>query len=109
MKATGLGLALLLGAAVPVAATDLSFQVTNNTDLTIMEIYASPPGTVGVAGAEDLLRAGVLARREVSLVLIPDGSSRCDYDLRLIFENGRELVLGTNVCEDTKFEVRRAP
>jgi hypothetical protein len=99
--------ALLLAATVSAAAADLSYQVTNYSDLTIMEIYASPAGEG--AWGEDLLYAQVLPRGEAHTLLVPDGTTRCDYDLRLIFENGRELVEAAQVCDAPSYTVRSAP
>jgi hypothetical protein len=72
-----------------------------------MEVYASPAGQD--RWGEDLLRARVLPRGEMALVSIPDGQSRCDYDLRLILEDGRELDRNTQVCDTPSYTVRGTP
>ena len=107
MRSVLLGLALLLATAIPAAAADVSYQIANDSELAIMEIYASPAGER--VWGEDLLRARVLPRNEVGRLLISDVNSRCHYDLRLIFENGQELVRATNLCDGTGFRVRGTP
>ena len=104
MKVVRLGLAALLAGAAPAWAVDLSLEIVNESGLTIMEIYASPAGE-GLWG-EDLLRARVLGRGEAIHVLIPEGEPRCDYDLRLVLENGRDLDQTARVCEATTYTVR---
>ncbi len=107
MRSRHLSLLLLLAAGVPASAADHSYQVANESDLTIMEIYASPAGE-GRWG-EDLLHVRVLPPGKVSRFPLSDELSRCDWDLRVIFENGRELVEGANLCAAEGYSVRRAP
>ena len=59
MIRTGVALiAVLAASALPVAASDVSYSLTNASSLTIVEFYASPAdeGNWG----QDLLAAGVL-------------------------------------------------
>ena len=102
-----LGLTLLLAASLPAAAADLSYRVTNGSDMTIMEIYASPTGED--SWGQDLLHVNVLPQGGAETFVIPDGASRCDYDLRFIFENGHELVEAANICASPIFTARRTP
>ena len=107
MKAAWLGLATLLAGAVPASAADLAYQIINGGDLTIMEVYASPTGQD--RWGEDLLYTGVLPPGKEVHLLIPDARSQCDYDLRFVFENGRELAQTARVCDARGYMVRGVP
>ncbi len=69
---------LLLTAALPAAAQEVSYQLSNASRLTVVEFYSSPmdQGTWG----DDLLRAGVLEPGGTVNVTIHGG--QCDYDFR---------------------------
>ncbi len=98
MRSTRLAFAAVLAAlAVPAAAQDVQYQLSNSTGLTLMEFYTSP-ASQGSWG-DDLLGANVLAAGEAGTVTIADGESTCDYDLLFVFEDGQEMVDTVNICE----------
>jgi hypothetical protein len=102
MPSTRLILAVPLALlAVPALAQDVSYELINDSGLTLMEFYTSAvdEGTWG----DDLLGANVLATGESGTVAIADGGAQCDYDLRFVFEDGSELVETTNICELSSF------
>ncbi|EYD74222.1 hypothetical protein Rumeso_04279 [Rubellimicrobium mesophilum DSM 19309] len=107
MRAARLGLGLLAVAAAPAMAAETFLQVANRSNLTIMEIYASPAGKG--TWDEDLLVARVLPRGETGTFVIPERRPGCTYDLRLVFENGREAVQATDACSGRGHVVREAP
>ena len=90
---------LLLTSALPAAAQEVSYQLSNASRLTVVEFYSSPvdQGTWG----DDLLLAGVLEPGGTVNVTIHGG--QCDYDFRLILDDGQELIETVNICEQASF------
>lgn len=88
-------------AAVPAAASDVSYSLTNASSLTIVEFYASPADE-GRWG-EDLLAAGVLPPGETGTLTIAGGSDQCSTDLRFVMEDGQEFVERVDICGTPSF------
>ncbi|EYD74071.1 hypothetical protein Rumeso_04365 [Rubellimicrobium mesophilum DSM 19309] len=88
-------------AGVPVAASDVSYSLTNASSLIIVEFYASPAdeGNWG----EDLLAAGVLPPGETGTLTIAGGSEQCSTDLRFVMEDGQEFVETVDICGTPSF------
>ena len=96
--------ALAASLAVPALAQDASYQLVNDSGLTLMEFYTS----VADEGAwgDDILGANVLATGQSGTVSIPGGGEQCDRDLRFVFEDGSEVVRsGVNVCDSPSFDI----
>lgn len=93
--------AVLLAAAVPAAAADVSYSLTNASSLTIVEFYASPADE-GRWG-DDLLAAGVLPPGETGTLTIAGGSDQCSTDLRFVMEDGQEFVERVDICGSPNF------
>ncbi len=89
--------ALLAAAPVIAVAQDLTFAFNNQTDLTVMEIYASP--TDVESWEDDILGVDVLGAGETVSVTIADGRDRCTYDMRTVFSDGQVLDEQVNICE----------
>jgi hypothetical protein len=83
--------------AAPVAAQDMQFELINTSGYTLMEFYASP-SDVGSWQA-DILGANVLPSGSSGTVNIADGQTQCAYDIRMVFDDGTDLVDSVNVCE----------
>ena len=107
MRPARFGVTLFLAAAGPAAKADISYEVAKESDLTIMEIYA--PLRARAVWGEDLLQARVLPHGEAGAFVILDQSSRCDYDDRLDFENGREQARTVPISDAPSLTVRSAP
>lgn len=105
MKFAYLPLAALFATAALPAAADLAYEVVNDTDLTLMEFYASPVSDN--SWGEDLLTVHVLRPRQAETFII-DAGRQCDYALRFIFEDGQELVDTANLCEATNYTLESA-
>ncbi len=90
---------LLLTAALPAAAQEVSYQLSNGSRLTVVEFYSSPAnqGTWG----SDLLLAGVLEPGGTVSVTIEGG--QCDHDVRMVLEDGQELIETVDICEQAGF------
>ena len=93
--------AILAAAALPAAASDLSYSLTNASSLTIVEFYASPADEG--RWDEDLLAAGVLPPGETGTLTIAGGSDQCSTDLRFVMEDGQEFVERVDICGTPSF------
>lgn len=103
MLSTRLASALLLTAlAVPALAQDVSYQITNSSGLTLMELYSAPAGD-GSLASDDLLAAQVLPSGETGTVNIAGGAETCDRDIRFVFEDGSEMTDTVNVCDSASY------
>jgi hypothetical protein len=84
---------------------DLAFQLYNSTPYTLMYFYASPPSTS--SWEEDILGNSVLGSRGSVRVVIADGRRDCVYDMRMVFDNGSELVDQVDLCRTNSYTVGR--
>jgi hypothetical protein len=88
--------ALLAAAALPAAASDVSYLLTNASSLIIVEFYASPADE-GRWG-DDLLASGILLPGDTGTLTITGGSDQCSTDLRFVMEDGQEFVETVDIC-----------
>jgi hypothetical protein len=97
--------ALMLVPAIGHAA-DRVVEVTNKTGQTMVEFYASVTSTN--SWEEDILEDDVLEDGDSVDVNVDDGSGKCIYDFRGVFESGAEVVKrGVNVCQISTFTFTR--
>ena len=88
------------------SAADRHVDIINKTGLAITEFYASNTGTDD--WEEDILGLDVLENGETVNVNIDDGTGKCRFDFKAVFQNGQELVRkNINVCEVGSFTYRR--
>jgi hypothetical protein len=92
-----------LALATTASAEDLVFTLNNNTDFTLMEFYASPSDVSN--WEEDILGADVLSSGQSVQITIADGRSACDYDLRMVFDDGDVVEDAANLCETGSYTV----
>ncbi|MCC5976111.1 MAG: hypothetical protein JJT81_18955 [Rubellimicrobium sp.] len=102
---TTLALAGLVPAilAAPAVAEDVSFQLINQSGLTVVEMYAAPTGA-GSWG-NDILGANVLPSGETGTVTVAEGQTNCEQALLFIFEDGRTQEAMTDVCGSASFTI----
>lgn len=93
----------LAGLAAPAMAQAVSYQISNQTGLTLMEFYASPASTGEMGGGNDILGAGVVAPGESGTVSIAQAPGECLYDLRSVFEDGSERVETQDICQSASY------
>jgi ABC-type sugar transport system substrate-binding protein len=98
--------ALLAAAAVPAAAADVSYELINNSPLTLVFFHTSPVSDPNWGA--DLLENAVLAPGESGAVTLYDASSTCDFDVKFVFEDGQELIDQVNVCELASYTLESA-
>lgn len=98
--------ALVAGAfavAAPVATLaqttePVSFTLNNQTEHVLVALYISVPSTD--EWEEDIFGSGVLGAGDSVEVTIDDNLADCEYDLKAVFEDGDEAILGSeNFCE----------
>jgi len=87
-----------VGLAAGARADDLVFMLDNQTSEGVAEFYAAP---ADVNDWEDnILGSETLAPGAATRVVIADGRSQCEYDLRFVYEGGEEQEeRGVNLCE----------
>ena len=101
IPSSALCIAVLL--ASPSLAEDLIFTLTNTTSLDITGFYTSPTDVEN--WEEDVFNGGALASGDSSEITIADGRSQCDYDLKVLFEDGDELTDSANLCDMSEYVV----
>ena len=98
--------ALLTVGAVPAVAEDVSYNLLNNSNLTVVLFHTSPVSDPN--WSEDLLGESVLAPGESGVVTLFNASSTCDFDVKFVFEDGQELTDQVNVCEMASYTLENA-
>lgn len=97
--------ACLFSASAALSA-DRSVEVVNKTGQTMTEFYASVTSTN--SWEEDILEDDTLEDGDSVDVNVDDGSGKCIYDFRAVFESGAESVKrGVNVCQISTFTFTR--
>lgn len=84
-------------------ADDLVFSFENQTSYAIVELYASPSNVEG--WEEDILGRDILEAGEAASVTIADGRRACEYDLRVVFEDGDVIEDTTDLCETESYTI----
>jgi hypothetical protein len=81
----------------PAAALDRHVQFTNNTRMTIVEIYIAEVGSG--RWQKDLLGDEFLLPAHSVLVDFDYGIGRCRFDLKFIYDNGSDVLRrNVNIC-----------
>jgi hypothetical protein len=97
--------AIALAAAFAISgahAADRKVDIINKTGQTLTHFYAST--TNANSWEEDILGKDTLDDGETFEADIDDGSGKCVFDFKAVFESGQSLVKkGINVCEITTF------
>ncbi len=89
--------ALMTVAALPAAAADVSYELINNSSLTLVFFYTSPSSDSH--WSEDFLGEAVLPPGESGIVTLYGASDICAYDVKFVMEDGQELVDQVDVCQ----------
>ena len=103
VKTMAPALAILGSLAAPAVAQDVSFQLVNESGLTVIEMYAAP-SDAGSWG-DDILGANVLPAGQTGTVTIANGEVNCSQSLLFIFEDGRTQEAMTDVCGSASFTI----
>lgn len=89
--------------AAPAQAEDLSFQLNNRSGYDLYEFYASPTNVS--SWEDDILGADILPSGESVEIIIADGRTQCDYDLRMVFVDGDVLEDTVNLCDTGSYTI----
>lgn len=96
----------LLFAPVPATGADRVVEIINETGQTMTQFYASVTSTN--SWEEDILDEDVLEDGDSVDINIDDGSGKCVYDFRAVFESGASAIKrGVNVCQISTFRFTR--
>ena len=96
---------IVAGTALPGAAANRRVDIVNKTGMDMKHFYASTSGNDD--WEEDILGQDLLSDGETFDVNIDDGTGKCLYDFKAVFENGTSLVRNKiNVCEISTFTYR---
>jgi hypothetical protein len=96
-------LIVLCAAISPALADDLVFMLNNQTSTAITEFYTSPTDVDN--WEDDLIGSNPIASGDMAQVTIADGRSQCTYDLRIVFDDGAELIDTQDLCEIAQYDV----
>lgn len=89
--------------AAPAMADDLNFLFENNSSYIIIELYASPSNVD--QWEEDILGRDILESGESARITIRDGRRTCEYDLKIVFDDGDEVTDTTDLCETETYRI----
>lgn len=84
-------------------ADNLVFKFINKSDFVVTELYASPSNVS--EWEDDILGRDVLGSGESVNVTIADGRRACEYDLRIVFDDGDVVEDSTDLCETASYTV----
>lgn len=88
------------------SAADRKVNIVNKTGETLTEFYASVQSTND--WEEDILGDDTVDDGDTFEANIDDGSGKCVYDFKGVFENGGEVIKkGVNVCKVGTFTFTR--
>ena len=79
-----------LATGPPASALDQRVEITNSSRLLIVELHAARPGTD--SWEKDVLGEEYLQPGGSVVVTIDDASGFCQFDLKIVFDDGGELI-----------------
>jgi hypothetical protein len=96
--------ALQAATGPPASAFDRQIELTNNTRLAIIEVYASPVGMW--RWQQDLLGDDILAPATSVLIDIDSVSGSCRFDFKTVFDDGTSMIRrDINICEAERYAI----
>lgn len=99
--------AVLVLATAPALAEDLNFTLNNTSSSPVNGFYVSHVGTN--SWEDNLMEGRTLASGGSVSVLIADGRTTCEYDIKVTFEDGSSTdERGLNLCEMGSYTVSDA-
>ena len=78
-------------------------MLKNSSSYVVTEFYASPSDVD--SWEEDILGADVMGSGEALNITIADGRTQCEYDLRIVFDDGDVLEDTTDLCETGSYTI----
>jgi hypothetical protein len=96
--------AVLAATALPSYAANRDFRFVNNSGETLWELYVSPVSDS--SWNSDILGRSVLESGRAMMVRFPGRGNECNYDLKMVMENGDSYETQLNLCEISEYELR---
>ncbi|NEU13972.1 hypothetical protein G3T14_17820 [Methylobacterium sp. BTF04] len=94
--------ALIAAMATGASAANRHVDIVNKTGMTLKHFYASTSGTDD--WEEDILGRDVIEDGDTFDINLDDGTGKCKYDFKAVFENGSSLIRNNiNVCQISTF------
>ncbi|MBW7922624.1 MAG: hypothetical protein H3C51_11060 [Rubellimicrobium sp.] len=88
-------------AAAPALAQDATWEVVNDSPLTLMELYASPVSAPG--WSDDILGSRAIGPGESGAITVADGQRLCAYDFQFVMEDGSTIERRADICAEGRF------
>jgi len=94
-----------LFAATAAHAENLDFSLLNRTGYVISEVYVSSASSND--WEEDVMGSDVLANSESVDIEFEQGSKGCQWDMKVVYDDGEEAVWeNLNLCSTSKVSLR---
>jgi hypothetical protein len=96
--------AVLALTALPAPAANRDFRFVNNSGQTLWELYVSPASDS--SWNSDVLGRSVLESGRAAMIRFPGRGSECDYDLKMVMENGDSYTTRLDLCRISEYELK---
>jgi hypothetical protein len=100
---TAAAAAVLAATALPSYAANRDFRFVNNSGQTLWELYVSPVSDS--SWNSDILGRSVLESGRAMMVRFPGRGNECDYDLKMVMENGDSYTTQLDLCTISEYEL----
>ena len=95
--------AVFAATALPSLAANRDFRFVNSSGETLWELYVSPVSDN--SWNSDILGRNVLESGRAMMVRFPGKGNECDYDLRMVMENGDTYTTQLDLCQISEYEL----
>jgi hypothetical protein len=95
--------AVLAVTALPSYAANRDFRFVNNSGQTLWELYVSPASDD--SWNSDILGRNVLESGRAMMVRFPGKGNECNYDLKMVMENGQNFTTQLDLCSISEYEL----
>ena len=96
--------AVLAVTALPALAANRDFRFVNNSGQTLWELYVSPASDS--SWNSDVLGRSVMESGRSAMIRFPGRGNECDYDLKMVMENGDSYTTRLDLCTISESELK---
>jgi hypothetical protein len=96
--------AVLAATALPALSANRDFRFVNSSGETLWQLYVSPASDD--SWNSDVLGRSVLESGRSAMIRFPGRGNECNYDLKMVMENGDSYTTQLNLCEISEYELR---
>jgi hypothetical protein len=96
--------AVLAVTALPALAANRDFRFVNNSGQTLWELYVSPASDS--SWNSDVLGRSVMESGRSAMIRFPGRGNECDYDLKMVMENGDSYTTRLDLCTISEYELK---